>query len=67
MTNLDFSLLSVVYVNCTLKKSPENSHTGSLIEVSKEIMSKEKVRIDEIRLIDHQLAIGVYPDMTKHD
>ncbi|TXD52003.1 MULTISPECIES: flavodoxin family protein [unclassified Polaribacter] len=66
MENLDFSLLSAIYVNCTLKKSPENSHTGSLIEVSKAIMIKEKVRIDEIRLIDHEVATGVYPDMTEH-
>jgi hypothetical protein len=31
MKNLDFSLLSVVCMNFTLKKLPENSHTGSLI------------------------------------
>jgi multimeric flavodoxin WrbA len=66
MKNLDFSLLNVVYVNCTLKKSPENSHTGSLMDVSKAIMMKEKVKIDEIRLIDHEVASGVYPDMTEH-
>lgn len=66
MKNLDFNHLSVVYVNCTLKKSPENSHTASLMEVSKAIMIKEKVRIDEIRFIDHQVASGVYPDMTEY-
>lgn len=66
MKNLDFTLLRVVYVNCTLKKSPENTHTGSLMEVSKAIMIKEKVKIDEIRLIDHEVASGVYPDMTEH-
>ena len=66
MKNSDFSQLSVVYVNCTLKKSPDDSHTGSLINVSKSIMIKEKVKIDEIRLIDHQVASGVYPDMTKY-
>jgi len=66
MKNLDFSHLSVVYVNCTLKKSPENSHTASLMEVSKSIMRREKVKIDEIRLIDHQVASGIYPDMTEY-
>ncbi len=66
MKNIDFENLSVVYVNCTLKKSPENSHTASLMEVSKAIMLKEKVRIDEIRLIDHQVASGVYADMTEY-
>jgi len=66
MNNLDFSNLNVVYVNCTLKKSPEKSHTASLMDVSKAIMIKEKVKIDEIRLIDHQVANGVYPDMTEY-
>jgi multimeric flavodoxin WrbA len=66
MKNLDFSHLSVVYVNCTLKKSPDISHTSSLINVSKEIMKKENVNVEEIRLIDHKVASGVYPDMTEH-
>ena len=65
MKNLDFSHLSVVYVNCTLKKSPDISHTSSLINVSKEIMKKENVKVEEIRLIDHKVASGVYPDMTE--
>ncbi|MBU2061799.1 MAG: flavodoxin family protein [Bacteroidetes bacterium] len=66
MKNLDFSHLSVVYVNCTLKKSPDISHTSSLINVSKEIMKKENVKVEEIRLIDHKVASGVYPDMTEY-
>lgn len=66
MKNLNFSALRVIYINCTLKKSPETSHTASLIEVSKAIMAKENVKIDEIRLIDHDVASGIYPDMTKH-
>jgi len=66
MKNIDFSHLKVVYINCTLKKSPEKSHTDSLMQVSKSIMMKEKVSIDEIRLIDHQVATGIYPDMTEY-
>lgn len=66
MKNIDFSSLRVVYVNCTLKKSPEVSHTASLMDVSKAIMLKENVTVDEIRLIDHQVATGIYPDMTEH-
>ncbi|AWV97240.1 flavodoxin family protein [Arcticibacterium luteifluviistationis] len=66
MKKPDFSHLSVVYVNCTLKKSPGKSHTASLMDISKSIMMKEKVKIDEIRLIDHDVASGVYPDMTEH-
>jgi len=66
MNNTDFSNLKVLYINCTLKKTPQESHTQTLMDVSKAIMTKEKVKIDEIRLIDHQVASGVYPDMTKH-
>ncbi len=67
MKNPDFSNLSAVYVNCTLKKSPEVSHTGLLMDVSKQIMTKEKVKVDDIRLVDHEVASGVYPDMTAHN
>jgi len=63
---LDFSNLKAVFVNCTLKKSPNKSHTGSLMAVSKAIMEREKVEIDEIRMIDHQVASGVYPDMKDY-
>ncbi|MEO9532688.1 MAG: NAD(P)H-dependent oxidoreductase [Crocinitomicaceae bacterium] len=66
MNQIDFSQLKAIYINCTLKKSPQKSHTQSLMEVSKSIMNKENVKIDEIRLIDHQVASGVYPDMTEH-
>lgn len=66
MKQLNFSQLNVVYINCTLKKSPEKSHTETLMEVSKAIMTKENVGIDEIRLVDHHVASGVYPDMTEH-
>jgi len=67
MKKPNFSHLSTIYVNCTLKKSPEASHTATLMDVSKGIMEKEKVKTDEIRLVDHDVASGVYPDMTNHN
>ena len=66
MSQPDFSILKALYINCTLKKSPEKSHTNTLMNVSKEIMKKEKVSLEEIRLIDHKVASGIYPDMTEH-
>lgn len=66
MKNIDFSKLNAVFVNCTLKKSPNKSHTKSLMDISKSIMLKEKVNVDEIRLIDYEVPLGVYPDMKKH-
>ncbi|XLS29095.1 flavodoxin family protein [Flavobacteriaceae bacterium M23B6Z8] len=66
MNKHDFSGLKAIYVNCTLKKSPRLSHTKGLMDVSMNIMKKEKVTVDYIRLVDHQVAFGVYPDMTEH-
>ncbi len=62
----DFSALRAVYVNCTLKRSPETSHTQGLIDVSVAIMQANGVTVDEIRAVDHEIASGVYPDMTEH-
>lgn len=62
----DFSDLSALFLNCTLKKSPEKSHTQGLIDLSKAILEKNGVAVEAIRPIDHDLAIGVYPDMTEH-
>ena len=66
MNTPDFSKLKAVYINCTLKKSPEKSHTKLLMDVSARIMKKEGAQVDHIRLIDHEVATGVQPDMTKH-
>jgi multimeric flavodoxin WrbA len=66
MNDHNFKDLKAIFVNCTLKKSPMVSHTSRLIEVSKSIMQKEKVAVEEIRLIDHDVATGVYPDMKDY-
>ena len=62
----DFSGLKAMYVNCTLKKSPEISHTQGLMDVSIGIMKKEGVQVDQMKLVDHNIASGVYPDMREH-
>jgi multimeric flavodoxin WrbA len=62
----DFSGLTALVLNCTLKRSPEMSHTDGLIEVSQAIMEKNGVVTTNIRPVDYDLAFGVYPDMTEH-
>ena len=62
----DFSDLSAVFINCTLKPSPEVSHTDGLLAVPRAIMEKNSVSVEVIRPADHKLAFGVYPDMTEH-
>ena len=66
MSKPDFSNLSCLYINCTLKKSPQKSHTATLMGVSKDIMKNEGVTVDEVRLVNHHVASGVYPDMKEH-
>jgi multimeric flavodoxin WrbA len=65
-SDFDFSHLKALFLNCTLKPSPEVSHTGILMDISAEIMRKNNVHVDMIRPVDHVLAPGVWPDMTEH-
>ena len=58
--------LRAMFVNCTLKPSPESSHTQGLADRSIEIMEGNGVAVDVIRAVDHDIATGVYPDMTEH-
>lgn len=62
----DFSDLRALYLSCTLKRSPEVSHTEGLAEISMEIMRRNGVTVDLIRAVDRDIATGVYPDMTEH-
>ena len=58
--------LKAVFINCTLKKSPEQSHTQGLMDSSIRLMRSAGVQVDSLRFVDHDIAIGVYPDMREH-
>jgi multimeric flavodoxin WrbA len=62
----DYSDLRAFFINCTLKRGPERSHTQGLMDISAEIMRRNGVEVGAIRAIDHQIATGVWPDMTEH-
>lgn len=62
----DFSDLKALFLNCTLKRSPELSHTQGLIDISKAIMEAGGVTVEILRPVDFELAFGVWPDMTQH-
>jgi len=66
MTASRFSSLSAVFVNCTLKKSPELSHTEGLMRKSAGLMASQGVNVDMFRLVDYPVAPGVYPDMREY-
>jgi hypothetical protein len=58
--------LTALFVNCTLKRSPEVSNTQGLVDRSVGILEHQGVRVDQFRAIDHDIATGVWPDMTEH-
>lgn len=62
----DFSDLKALVLNCTLKRSPALSHTDGLVHIVQAIMEKNGVAFESLRPIDHDIATGVYPDMTEH-
>src|ERR1700690_4306977 len=62
----DFSDLQALFINCTLKRSPEVSNTQALADRSIEIMRRQGVTVDVVRAIDHDIATGVWPDMREH-
>ena len=62
----DFSQLKALFINCTLKRSPELSHTDGLIRIARTIMEKNGVSVDSVRAVDFDIATGVWPDMTEH-
>jgi multimeric flavodoxin WrbA len=62
----DFSDLRALFINCTLKRSPEVSHTQGLADLSIAILEQNGVTVDVVRAVDHDIATGVWPDMTEH-
>ena len=62
----DFSDLRALFISCTLKRSPQVSNTEGLAMISMEIMRKNGVAVEMLRAVDHDIATGVYPDMTEH-
>ncbi|MFF8974695.1 flavodoxin family protein [Streptomyces sp. NPDC014995] len=58
--------LRALIFNCTLKRSPEPSNTQGLIDRSVRIMEAQGVQVDVVRAVDHDIATGVWPDMTEH-
>lgn len=58
--------LKAIFLNTTLKKGSDASHTEDLMRTSMAIMEKNGITTELVRVTDHQIAFGVYPDMTKH-
>jgi multimeric flavodoxin WrbA len=62
----DFSDLRAVFLNCTLKAPGQASHTELLMGTSAQMMRSNGVAVETVRVTEHQIAFGVYQDMTEH-
>lgn len=58
--------LSALFINCTLKRAPDTSHTQLLMDNAIAIMTANGVEVESLRAVDHIIAPGVQPDMTEH-
>lgn len=63
---MDFSDLTALFVNCTLKPGPEPSNTQALMDVALGVMEKQGVTVDVVRAVDVDLPPGVQPDLREH-
>ena len=51
--------MRAICLNCTLKRSPDESNTGSLASVVMDALRERGVETDEVRLADHTIEPGV--------
>lgn len=58
--------LTALFINTSLKRSGEPSHTQTLMDVAVAIMARQGVRTSTIRAADLDIPPGVQPDMTEH-
>ena len=59
--------LSALGLNCTLKKSPERSHTGALMNRVLELMVEHGVEAEILRPVDYAIKFGVSSDEGEGD
>lgn len=59
--------LSALFLNCTLKRSPEISNTQALIDKVADLMADLDVESETIRVTDYKVAFGVSSDEGEGD
>ena len=64
--NVSHNDLSALFINCTIKKDPTQSHTRRLINRAAGVMRAEGVEVEILHALDHQIAFGMEKDLTEH-
>jgi multimeric flavodoxin WrbA len=61
-TKNDFSDISALFINCSIKKDKAQSHTQLLIDKSAAVMQNQGVKVKQIYALDHDIAFGMIKD-----
>ncbi len=61
-----FTDLNALFINTSLKKKADESHTRLLMNASAAIMTKQGVSVEFVHMAAHDVPPGVYPDMTEY-
>jgi multimeric flavodoxin WrbA len=59
--------MKALIVNCTLKRSPEFSNTGALIDKAVILLQQQQVKTEVIRLTDYNIKSGNSSDEGEGD
>ena len=59
--------MKALFLNCTLKKSPQTSNTRALIDKAVDIFKELDVESEVIRVVDHNIAFGISSDEGEGD
>jgi multimeric flavodoxin WrbA len=62
----EFSDLTALFINTSLKREPSESHTKLLMNASGDIMAQQGVSVEHLHMLSFQVPPGVYSDMTDH-
>lgn len=64
MASAEFSGIKALFINCSLKKTPGESHTQKLIDKAANIMRAEGVDVEIIHALEHVIAVGMEKDLS---
>ncbi|GAC1603366.1 MAG: flavodoxin family protein [Candidatus Saccharimonadales bacterium] len=62
MATTNFSDLRALFINCSIKKDPAESHTQRLINRASGVMEREGVSVEHIYALEHKIAFGMIED-----
>src|SRR5689334_7150298 len=57
--------LKALFINCSIKKDKQQSHTQRLLNRTAGIMEEQGVKLEQIHAWDYQIAFGMEKDLTK--